>query len=52
MVVIDEILMKGRHAIIPKILKTQAPDQLRVSHMGIHGTRKNQTHGTRICIPG
>ena len=27
--------MKGRHVIIPEILKTQALDQLYVSHMGI-----------------
>ena len=27
--------MKGRHVVIPEILKTQALDQLHVNHMGI-----------------
>ena len=33
--VIDGIGMKGRHIIIPKVLKQQALDQLYVNHMGI-----------------
>ena len=33
--VIDGIAMKGRHIIIPKVLKQQALDQLHVNHMGI-----------------
>ena len=33
--VIDGIVMKGRHIIIPKVLKQQALDQLHVNHMGI-----------------
>ena len=47
MVVINGIIMKGRHAIIHKILKTQALDQLHVNHMGIG---KNQTPGMQIHI--
>ena len=35
MVVIDAIIMKGRHVVIPEILKMQAVDQLHVNHMGI-----------------
>ena len=35
---IDGIVMKGRHIIIPKVLKQQVLDQLHVNHMGI----KNQ----------
>ena len=32
---VDGIIMKGRHVIIPKILKTQTLDQLNGDHMGI-----------------
>ena len=34
MAVIDWVIMKGRHVIIPEILKTQALDQLHINHMG------------------
>ena len=37
--VIDGIVMKGRHIIIPKVLKQQALDQLHVNHMGIKKTK-------------
>ena len=33
--VIDSIVMKGRHIIIPEVLKQQVRDQLHVNHMGI-----------------
>ena len=33
--VIDCVVMKGRHIIIPESLKQQALDQLHVNHMGI-----------------
>ena len=36
---IDSIVMKGRHIIIPKVLKQQALDQLHVNHMGIEKTK-------------
>ena len=35
MAVIDRAIMKGRHVIIPDILKTQALDQHHINHMGI-----------------
>ena len=38
MAVIDGIIMKGSHVIIPGILKTQALDQLHINHMGIEKT--------------
>ena len=39
MTVINQILMKGRHVIIPEILKTQALQQLHVGHMGIENAK-------------
>ena len=39
MAVIDGIIMKGRHIIIPGILKTQVLDQLHINHMGIEKTK-------------
>ena len=39
MAAIDGIIMKGRHDIIPEILKTQAPDQLHINHLGIEKTK-------------
>ena len=39
MAVIDGIIMKSRHVIIPEILKTQALDQLHINHMGIEKTK-------------
>ena len=36
--VIDGIVMKGKHIIIPKVLKQQALDQPLVIHMGIEKT--------------
>ena len=35
---IDGIIMKGRHVIIPEILKTQTLDKLHINHMGIEKT--------------
>ena len=41
MAVVDGIIMKSRHVIIPEILKkTQVLDQLHINHMGIE---KNKT---------
>ena len=39
MVVIDWIIMKGRHIVIPKVLKTLALDQPHINHMGIEKTK-------------
>ena len=39
MAVIDGVIMKGRHVLIPDILKTQALDQLHISHVGIEKTK-------------
>ena len=36
---IDGIILKGRHVIIPEILKAKALDQLHVTHMGIGKTK-------------
>ena len=38
MAVIDGIIMKGRHVMIPEILKTPALDQLYINHMAIEKT--------------
>ena len=35
MAVTDGIIIKGRHVIIPEILKTQVLHQLHINHMGI-----------------
>ena len=35
LVVIDGVVMKGRHIIIPQDLKQQVLDQLHLNHMGI-----------------
>ena len=35
MSMIDGVMMKGRHIIIPKVLQQQALDQLHVNHMDI-----------------
>ena len=35
MVVIDVVIMKGRHIIIPEVLNPQVLDQLHINHMGI-----------------
>ena len=37
--VIDRIIMKGRHIIIPEGLKAQVLDQLHINHMGIEETK-------------
>ena len=37
--VIDGILVKDRHIIIPERLKQQVPDQLHINHMGIKKTK-------------
>ena len=34
MAVIDGIIMKGRHVLIPEIIKTQPLDQCYIKHMG------------------
>ena len=39
MAVIDGIIMKGGHIIIPEILKTQVLVQLHVNHMGIEKSK-------------
>ena len=39
MVVINGIIMEGRHIIIPEIVKTQALDHLHVNHMRIEETK-------------
>ena len=39
MAVIDGIIMKGRHVIVPEMLKTQALEQLHINHMGIEKTK-------------
>ena len=39
MVVINGIIMKGRHVNIPDILKIQALAQLHTNHMGIEKTK-------------
>ena len=44
MAVIDRIIMKGRHVIIPKILKIQGT---RSTPCQSHGNIKNQSHGKR-----
>ena len=38
--VIDGIIIKGRHIVIPQILKTQVLDHLHVNHMGIEITKR------------
>ena len=38
MAVINRIIIKGRHFIMPDILKTQVLDQLHINHMGIETT--------------
>ena len=43
MTVIDGIIMKDRHVIIPERLKSQTLDQLHINHMGIEKT-KLQVH--------
>ena len=35
MALIDGVIMKGRHIIIPKVLQQQALDQLHINHMGL-----------------
>ena len=35
MAVIDGIILKGRHVVIPEVLKTQALDQLHIKHIRI-----------------
>ena len=35
MAVIDGVIIKGRHVVIPESLKKQALEQLHVNHMGI-----------------
>ena len=39
MAVIDGIIMKGRHVIIPQVLKAQVLDQLHINQMGIEKTK-------------
>ena len=39
MTVIDRIMMKGRHVVIPEVLKLQVVDQLHINHMGIEKTK-------------
>ena len=39
MVVINGIIIKGRHVVIPEVLKTQALDQLHIIYMGIEKTK-------------
>ena len=35
MAVIDRVIMKGRHVVIPDRLQKQAPEQLHIIHMRI-----------------
>ena len=39
MAVIDGVIMKGRHIVIPEILKAQALVQLHISHIDIDKTK-------------
>ena len=39
MAVIGRVIVKGKNAIIPEVLKTQALDQLHINHMGIEKTK-------------
>ena len=39
MAVIDLVIMKGRHVIIPEVLKAQELDQPHINHMGIEKTK-------------
>ena len=39
LVVIDSIILKGRHIVIPNSLKQQVLDQLHMNHMGIEKTK-------------
>ena len=39
MAVIDGIMMKGRHVIIPEVLKVQVLDKVHINHMGIEKTK-------------
>ena len=39
MAVIDGVIMKGRHIVIPEVLKSQALDQLHINYMGIEKTK-------------
>ena len=36
---IDGIIMKGRHIVMPEVLKPQVLDQLNINHMGIEKTK-------------
>ena len=47
LVVIDGIILKGRHIVIPSSLKQQVLDQLQHKP---HGHTKNQTTCSRICL--
>ena len=40
MAVIDGIIMKSGHIIIPEVLQPQALDQLHINHMGIEKKTK------------
>ena len=39
MAVIDGVIIKGRHIIIPEVLNLQALPQLNIKHMGIEKTK-------------
>ena len=39
MAVIDGVILKGRHIVIPEALQWQALEQLHVNHMGITKTK-------------
>ena len=48
MAVIDSVIMKGRHIIIPEVLQQQALDQLHMNHMGIEKKNKITSEGLKI----
>ena len=39
MAVIDMVILKGRHIVIPEALQRQAFEQLHINHMGINKTK-------------
>ena len=47
--VIDNVVIKGRHIIVPQELKQQVLDQLQLNHMGI---KKNKATHTQIGLLG
>ena len=39
MAVIDRVILKGRHVVIPELLQNQALQQFHVNHVGIEKTK-------------